>query len=219
MSLTALTPDYITNYLNTASLRDTDVLIELQAETANLPLAEMQISRLQGQFMQLLIKLMGAKHILELGTFTGYSSLAMALALPDNGKVITCDINSEWTNIAKAYWKKANVLHKIELKLGEALTSLDQMITSSMSNYFDFVFIDADKANYPFYYEKALMLTRPGGLIVLDNALLNGKVADSAAQENRVQIMRDLNHFIREDVRVDMSLVPIADGLVLARKI
>ncbi len=205
-------------YFQAISVRETDILKELRQETAKHPMSIMQIAPEQGQFMGLLVQLMGAKKTLDIGVFTGYSALAVALALPDDGKVIACDINEEYTVIARDYWQKAGVSDKIELKLNPALETLDQLIAEGQSNTFDFAFIDADKSNYDNYYERALKLVRPGGLIAIDNVLWGGKVADEEVQDNRTKKIRALNDKIHQDLRVTISLVPIADGLTLALK-
>ncbi|VAX10915.1 Uncharacterized SAM-dependent O-methyltransferase [hydrothermal vent metagenome] len=220
-------PDELYNYILTASLREHEVLKALREETAKDPAAIMQIPPEQGQFMALLLKLISAKKTLELGTFTGYSALSAALAMPDDSLTISCDINADWTNLARKYWKKAGVDKKIELRLGPALDSLDELIHDGQSNTFDFAFIDADKINYDGYYEKSLTLLRPGGLIALDNVFLFGSVIESAflredlktkISEDDIQAMRCLNIKIKQDERVDISMLPVADGLTLVRK-
>ncbi len=179
--------------------------------------AEMQISPEQGQFMQLLIRAMQATRILELGTFTGYSSLWMALGLPEEGKLITCDINADTTQIASQFWQTAGCAHKIVLKLGPALETLDQLITKK-SPPFDFIFIDADKINYDSYYEKSLELLRSGGVIAIDNVLQDGKVADLSNQSPNVLALRQLNEKLLQDERIILNMLPISDGLTLAYK-
>lgn len=181
-------------------------------------MAVMQISPEQGQLMALLVQLMGAKKTLELGVFTGYSALAVALALPADGQVIACDVSADYTAIAQRYWQMAGVAHKIDLRLGPALETLDQLRVEGHVESFDFAFIDADKRNYDSYYEKSLQLVRPGGLIAIDNVLWSGRVADPTVQDNRTQRIRALNEKIYQDPRVSLSLLPIADGLTLAVK-
>ena len=205
-------------YLIQHAVRDNDILVELRAVTRQLSESVMQISPEQGQFMALLVELINARKTLDIGTFTGYSSLVVALALPANGKVITFDINDEWTRVARHFWQKANVDHKIELRLGDATDSLQELIDSGESNTFDFAFIDADKANYDAYYEQALELVRPGGLLAIDNVLWSGKVADSGIQDLSTQCIRSLNAKVIKDERVTISMLPIGDGLTLARK-
>ncbi len=212
-----LTPE-LYRYLQTVSLREPEVLAQLRAETAQHPMAQMQISPEQGQFMALLVRLMGAKKTLEMGVFTGYSSLVVALALPEEGKVIACDINVEFTNRARRYWEKAGVAHKIDLRLAPALETLDGLIAAGEVNGFDLAFIDADKRNYCNYYERALTLVRPGGLIAIDNVLWSGKVCDRQVQDPQTEAIREFNEMLKNDPRIDLSLVPIGDGLTLALK-
>ncbi|MEM8804606.1 MAG: class I SAM-dependent methyltransferase [Cyanobacteria bacterium P01_G01_bin.38] len=205
-------------YLRSVSVREVDVLRQLRQETASHPMAVMQISPEQGQLMALLVQLMGAKKTLELGVFTGYSALAVALALPDDGQVTACDVSADYTAIAQRYWQMAGVTDKIDLRLGPALETLDQLRVEGHDESFDFVFIDADKRNYDSYYEKSLQLVRPGGLIAIDNVLWSGRVADPTVQDNRTKRIRALNEKIYQDTRVSLSLLPIADGLTLAVK-
>ncbi|MCH9756919.1 MAG: class I SAM-dependent methyltransferase [Gammaproteobacteria bacterium] len=206
-------------YLLDVSLREHPVLQTLREKTAELPLAVMQVAPEQAQFMQLLLRILNAKKVLELGTFTGYSALAMALALPDNGRVITCDINSEWTKHAEPFWKEAKQAHKIELKLGQALDSLHELLANDGAASFDFIFIDADKTNYVEYYELALQLITPNGLIAIDNMLWDGEVINPDNTRAQTREIRRLNSHLKEDSRVDVSLLPIADGLFLVRKV
>ena len=205
-------------YLLSATLREADVLTELRRKTAEHSQARMQISPEQGQFMALLVQLIGAKKTLEIGVFTGYSALAVAMALPADGQIVACDVSEEFTAIAQPYWEKANVASKIDLRIAPALVTLDALVASGESSTFDFAFIDADKSNYNSYYEKSLQLIRPGGLIAIDNTLWYGRVADPEVQDNRTQQIRALNEKVRDDERVTMSLVPIGDGLLLAAK-
>ncbi len=206
------------DYLLSATLRESDILAELRCETAEHAQAQMQIAPEQGQFMALLIQLMGAKKTLEIGVFTGYSTLAVAMALPDDGRITACDVSEEFTALARPYWEKANVAHKIDLRIAPALDTLATLIAAGESNSFDFAFIDADKSSYDEYYEKSLQLVRPGGLIAVDNALWYGRVADLEVQDNRTKHIRALNEKVKNDHRVMMSLVPIGDGLLLAVK-
>lgn len=212
-----LTPE-LYEYLKNNSLHEPEVLQQLRAQTHKMSMSQMQISPEQGQFMRLLIELLNAKKTLDIGVFTGYSSLSVALALPKDGKIIACDMNVEWTKIAKRFWELAGVSDKIELKLAPATETLQALIDNGESNTFDFAFIDADKANYPTYYEQSLILLRPGGLIAIDNVLWSGKVANPAITDRDTAIIRDLNAKIHQDSRVSMSLLPIGDGLTLARK-
>ena len=210
--------DRLLDYLRSVSLREPDVLGQLRSETANHPWANMQIAPEQGQFMALLVQLLGATKTLEIGVFTGYSSLAVALALPANGKVIACDVSEEYTSIARRYWQAAGVADKIDLRLAPALETLDELIASGQRGSFDFVFIDADKENYENYYERSLLLLRPGGLIAIDNVLWSGRVADPEIQDTNTQAIRNLNEKLHQDERVTLSVVAIADGLTLALK-
>ena len=207
------------NYFQSISLREPEVLTQLRQETAHQPLSNMQIAPEQGQFMAFLIKLIGAKKTLELGVFTGYSSLVVALALPENGEVIACDVDEEYTQIARTYWEKAGVSHKIKLHLAPAVLTLENLLAKGEENSFDFAFIDADKSNYDTYYEQALKLVRVGGVIAIDNVFWDGKVADSQVQDNRTQAIRRLNEKLHQDTRILLSVVPIADGLTLAMKL
>jgi predicted O-methyltransferase YrrM len=206
-------------YLLDVSLREPDVLRRLREETMQVRLAVMQITPEQGQFMQLLVHLTSAKRCLEIGTYTGYSALCVALALPNDGKLICCDIDEEWTAIARRYWAEAGVAHKIELKLAPALDTLAQLLGQGAGGSFDFVFIDADKGNYANYYEHALTLLRGGGLIAIDNTLWYGHPADPADMSPDTVAIRALNIKIREDARVRISMLPIGDGLTLAQKV
>ncbi|MDB9372544.1 class I SAM-dependent methyltransferase [Nodularia sphaerocarpa] len=206
------------NYLLSVSLREPEILSQLRKETAQHPMSEMQIAPEQGQFMALLVQLIGAKKTLEVGVFTGYSSLAVALALPPEGRVVACDVSEEFTAIARRYWQAAGVADKIDLHIAPAMETLDQLLAAGEAETFDFAFIDADKSNYDGYYERSLKLVRPGGLIVIDNVLWSGKVADSEVQDNRTTKIRALNEKLHQDERINLSLVPIADGLTLAHK-
>ncbi|MBD1864671.1 MULTISPECIES: class I SAM-dependent methyltransferase [Trichocoleus] len=206
------------DYLLSNSLREPELLAQLRQKTAEHPMAQMQIAPEQGQFMALLVQLMGAKKTLEVGVFTGYSSLAVALALPADGKIIACDVSEEYTAIARRYWQAAGVANKIELRIGPAVDTLDQLLAAGEAETFDFAFIDADKSNYWNYYERSLQLVRPGGLIAIDNVLWSGRVADPKVQDNRTESIRAFNAKLHQDQRITLSLVPIADGLTLALK-
>ncbi len=206
-------------YMLSVSLREPDVLHELRRETALDEHANMQISPEQGQFMALLVRLLGARKTLDIGVYTGYSSLCIGLALPRDGRVIACDLNPEWTDTAKRYWRKAGVADKIELRLAPAQQTLEDLLAEKAAAAFDFAFIDADKKNYDMYYEYCLELIRPGGLIAIDNVLWDGAVADESVNDVDTMAIRSLNNKIHADPRVEISLVPIADGLTLARKI
>jgi predicted O-methyltransferase YrrM len=208
----------LADYIQSISLREADILKQLREETAKLSMARMQISPEQGQLMALLVQLMGAKKTLEIGVFTGYSALAVALALPDDGKVIACDISEEYTAIAKDFWERAGVSEKIDLRIAPALETLDQLISEGETGSFDLAFIDADKRNYENYYERALTLLRPGGLILIDNVLWSGKVIDPTITDKQTQAIREFNQKLHQDSRISLSLIAIADGLTLALK-
>ena len=210
--------DRLYDYLLANSLREPPLLARLREETAAMPMANMQIGPEQGQFMALLVELIGARRTLEVGTFTGYSALSVALALPADGKVIACDISEEFTAVARRYWAEAGVADKIDLRLGPALETLDGLLSDGLAGTMDFMFIDADKVGYDAYYERGLSLLRPGGLIAVDNVLWNGSVADPARQDEDTRAIRALNQKALADQRVSISLVPIGDGLLLARK-
>jgi caffeoyl-CoA O-methyltransferase len=205
--------DALHAYLLRSSLRETRVQRSLRLRTQRMPRATMQIAPEQGQFLQLLVHLLGARRILEIGTFTGYSALAMALALPPGGKVVCCDMSVEWTNMAKRYWKLASVSHKIDLQIGPALQTLKKL-----KGTFDFAFIDADKENYLNYYERCLKLVRRGGLIAIDNTLWYGRVLDRRDQSVDTRAVRAFNRKLHRDRRIELSMVPIGDGLTLALK-
>lgn len=206
-------------YMLSVSLREPEVLLELRRETGLDEQANMQIAPEQGQFMALLVRLLGAKKTLDIGVYTGYSSLCIGLALPQDGRVIACDLNREWTDIAKRYWRKAGVADKIDLRLAPARQTLEELLANkAAAASFDFAFIDADKVNYDIYYEYCLQLVRPGGLIAVDNVLWDGAVADETVDDVDTEAIRALNSKIHADPRVELSLVPIADGLTLARK-
>ena len=210
--------DQIYEYLQAVSLREHDALRRLREETAAMSQANMQIAPEQGQFMALLVQLLDAKKTLEVGVFTGYSSLAVALALPADGRVVACDVSEEWTRVARRYWQEAGVADKIELHLAPALDTLDRLLGEGQAGTFDFAFIDADKSNYDAYYERALELVRAGGLICIDNVLWSGRVADPNVNDEDTAAIRALNRKLHGDERVALSLVPVADGLTLALK-
>ncbi|MCP4408605.1 MAG: SAM-dependent methyltransferase [Gammaproteobacteria bacterium] len=207
----------IYDYLLSISLRESASLQRLREETATVSHSNMQIAPEQGQFMALLVQLMGVSKALEIGTYTGYSALCMALAMPEQGELICCDISDEWTSVARRYWKQAGVGHKIDLRLAPALDTLDELLARGLEGQFDFAFIDADKQNYVNYYERCLQLLRPGGLIVVDNTLWDGAVADPDNNALDTCAIREFNQVLRDDARVALSLVPIGDGLTLVR--
>jgi O-methyltransferase len=210
--------DRLHEYLQRISLREPEVLARLRAETLRLPMAVMQISPEQGQFMAFLIHLIGARHCLEVGTFTGYSALVCALALPPDGELVALDISEEWTSIGRRYWAEAGVASRVRLQLGPAGESLRQLRRSGREGSFDFMFIDADKPGYADYVEQGFHLMRAGGLIAIDNVLWNGRVADPSITDADTAALRKLNAELRDDARFDLSMIPIGDGLTLLRK-
>jgi caffeoyl-CoA O-methyltransferase len=211
--------DNLYQYLVANSVREPKILQQLREETAQHPLVNMQISPEQGQFMGLLVSLIGAKKCLEVGVFTGYSSLAVALNLPEDGRIVACDVSEEFTTIARKYWQAAGVNNKIDLKIAPALETLDRLLADGEAGTFDFAFIDADKNNYAAYYDRALQLVRQNGLILVDNVLWYGRVADPAMTDDKqTQAIDRLNQRIYHDERVQISLIPIGDGLTIARK-
>ncbi len=210
--------DELYDYLLRVSMREPEILRRLREETGSLEKAGMQISPEQGQFMTLLVELMGARRTLEVGTFTGYSALVVALALPTDGRIVACDVSEEWTSVARRYWEEAGVAHMIDLRLGPALETLESLLGEGRRGEFDFAFIDADKANYQTYFELALELVRSGGLIAIDNTLWHGRVIDPAVTDGDTEAIRRFNERLKADERVTLSLVPIGDGLSLARK-
>jgi len=210
--------DTLAEYIRASSLREPELLGRLRQETAVLPRGSMQITPEQGQFFSLLIQMLNAKDTLEIGVFTGYSSIAVALALPSDGRLIACDISDEYTQVASRYWKEAGVTNKIELRLAPALETLDALIADGAAGSFDFVFIDADKQSYDAYYERSLVLLRSGGVLAIDNVLWKGQVADPQIKDPETEAIRKLNAKIASDHRVIASMLPIGDGLTLALK-
>ncbi len=206
------------DYIRDVSVRETPVQRRLREETARMPRAIMQISPDEGQFLALLIRLLDARRTLEVGVFTGYSSLSVALALPDDGRVIACDINEEWTSIARRYWREAGVEKKIDLRLRPAIETLDDLIASGEGGRFDFAFIDADKSNYANYFERAMVLVRPGGMIAIDNVLWYGRVIEPSFEDDDTRAIRAFNEKLHHDDRVWLSMLPVRDGLTLALK-
>ncbi len=194
------------------------VLAELRAATAGMPHAGMQIAHDQARLMALLVRLMDARHTIEIGVFTGYSALAVALALPDDGRIVACDVSEEWTAMARRYWERAGVAHKVDLRLAPALATLDALLVEGHAGRFDFAFIDADKANYPGYYERSLALLRTGGLVAVDNTLWSGRVIDSSDRSADTEAIRAFNERLQRDDRIDLALLTVGDGLTLARK-
>ena len=210
--------EQLANYILDVSVQEPEVLGRLRAETAPMPGAGMQIGADQGQFMALLVELMSAKRALEIGVFTGYSSICVASALGPDGRLVACDVSEEYTRVARRYWQEAGVAERIDLRLGPALDTLDEILEAGQAGTFDFAFIDADKENYEGYFERCLKLLRVGGLMVFDNALWGGSVADPSDRRETTQAIRRVNQNVCRDARVTASLVPIGDGLLLARK-
>ncbi|MBV9157553.1 MAG: class I SAM-dependent methyltransferase [Acidobacteriaceae bacterium] len=216
---TYLSSEAISNYINRVGVTEPDILRRLREETASHPQAQMQITPEQGQFFRVLLGAIGAKKTLEVGVFTGYSSIVAAMALPAGGRVVACDTSEEFTSIARRYWREAGIEDKIELRLGPAIQTLETLLNEGGAKTFDFAFIDAEKSEYDQYYELALKLLRPGGLIAIDNTLWHGRVLDDENQEAGVPEIRALNEKIHGDSRVESVLLPIADGVTLARKL
>ena len=209
-------PKKINRYIAEHAVREPEILRELRAATASLPNAGMQIGADQGQFMALLVQAISALNCLEIGTFTGYSALAVALAIPENGRIVCCDISEEWTAIGRPFWKRAGVDRKIDLRIGPALRTLDEL--REEKQIFDFVFIDADKTNYVNYYEACLPMLRPGGILAVDNTLWSGWVADRGHHDDDTVALRKFNDRLHADDRVDIALLPLGDGVTLALK-
>jgi caffeoyl-CoA O-methyltransferase len=205
-------------YLLDHSLREHPVQRELREATRGMEHGGMQIGPEQGQLMALLVRLLGAKRTIEVGVFTGYSALSVALALPPGGRIVACDVSEEWTAMARGYWAKANVADRIDLRIAPALETLDALIEEGEAGRYDFAFIDADKSNYPGYYERCLALLRKGGLVAVDNTLWSGAVADPSKTDKDTVAIRAFNDAVHADARVDMSMLPIGDGLTLALK-
>jgi len=205
-------------YLLSVSLRESDVMQRLREETAEHPQANMQIAPEQAQFFQFLVHMLGARRTLEIGVFTGYSALAVAEALPDDGEVVACDISDEYTRVARRYWQEAGVADTIDLRIAPALDTLDALLDDGQAGSFDFAFVDADKEPYPDYYERCLDLLRPGGVVALDNVFRGGDVLDDDPDDPSVRVIQDLNRDLRTDQRVHLSMLPIADGVTLALK-
>lgn len=210
--------DDLWDYMRRVTVREPPLLRRLREETAQYPNSNFQISAEQGQLMGLLMHLMGARRTIEIGVYTGYSALSTALALPEDGRILACDVNKEWTSVARRYWREAGVDQKIDLRLGPALGTLDGLIAEGRAGEFDFVFIDADKTNYSNYYERALVLLRPGGLIGVDNVLWDGKVIDPSFDDPDTRAIRRFNEQLTNDDRVWLSMLPVRDGLTLACK-
>lgn len=217
-SRTHTLPEDLYRYVLDVSLRETEIQRRLREETAHDPRANMQIAPEQGQFLALLVQLLGARRTLEIGVYTGYSALSVAAVLPSDGELVACDISEEWTAVARRYWREAGVDDRIRLRIAPALETLDMLIESGESGMFDFAFIDADKVNYDPYYERCLALLRRGGVIAIDNVLWGGSVADPQARDEDTEAIRALNRKLLGDERISLSLVPIGDGVTLAYK-
>ena len=215
---TFILSDELYDYVAAVSLRESELLRRLRVETQSDPMSRMQIAPDQGQFMALLVRIVGARKTLEIGVFTGYSSLCVAMALPCDGRIVACDVSEQWTSVARRYWAEAGVADKIDLRIAPALTTLKTLVDEGQAGTFDFAFIDADKVNHSAYFEAALELIRPGGVIAIDNTLWSGKVVDTEDNSEETVAIRALNTALKSDQRVDISLVPIGDGLTLARK-
>ena len=214
----SLLPEAVERYVGFLIAKETPLQRRLRAETAKLPMAGMQIGADQGALLMLLVRLIGAKRTLEIGTFTGYSALAVASALPGDGRLIACDVSEEWTQVARRYWREAGLANRIELRLGPAAETLTRLLREGAAETIDFAFIDADKTGYDMYYELCLRLVRPGGLIAIDNVLWSGAVADTQKRDADTEALRALNLKIRDDARVDAALLTVGDGLMLARR-
>ena len=210
--------DALYAYLLSVSLREPEVMKRLREETQKMPRAGMQISPEQGQFMTFLVELIGARRCVEIGTFTGYSALAVARALPPDGRLVACDVSKEYTARAKPFWKEAGVEDRIDLRIAPAIDTLDKLLAQGEAGTYDFVFIDADKGNYLNYFQRALDLLRQGGLVAVDNVLWSGAVADPTRDDDDTEAIRAFNRAIAKDARVSLSMVPIGDGLTLALK-
>ncbi|WP_447590455.1 O-methyltransferase [Aquipseudomonas campi] len=210
--------DDLYRYLLDVSLRESPLLKRLREETAHLSMSRWQIAPEQGQFMSLLVQLTGARRLLEIGTFTGYSAICLASAMPSDGQLICCDLPGDYNAIARRYWHEAGLLERIDLRLAPALETLTALERGGQGDSFDLIFIDADKANYPVYLEHALALVRPGGLILFDNVLWSGRVLESQPDSADTRAIQSLNRRLKNDARIDLSLLPIGDGLTLCRK-
>jgi len=208
----------IVDYMVALGTRETAVQRRLRAVTSRIPMGMMQIGPDQGALMQVLVRLIGARRCLEIGTFTGYSSLAVALAMPPDGTIVCCDVSDEWTAVARRYWAEAGVADRVDLRLAPALETLDDLLANGEANTFDFAFIDARKTEYPDYHERVIQLLRPGGLAAYDNVLWSGRVVDDAVQDDDTLGLRRLNDRLAADERVTVAMLPLADGVTLARK-
>ena len=211
-------PDELHEYLLSVSLREPDVMQRLRTETTEHPRSEMQIAPEQGQFLRFLVRLIGVRRSIEVGVFTGYSALAVAMELPPTGTLVACDVSEEYTGVARRYWVEAGVADRIDLRIAPAEETLSALLEDGQDGTFDFSFIDADKETYDTYYEQSLKLLRPGGVIALDNMFRGGRVTDPEVEEESVRAIQRLNEKLRDDERVDLSMLPLADGVTLAMK-
>ena len=210
--------DELEAYVLQVGTREPDVLVRLREETASIPQHGMQIAPEEGAFLAMLVELTGARRCIEVGTFTGYSSTAVALALPEDGRVVCCDVSEEWTSMARRYWQEAGVAHKVDLRIAPAAETLDGLLEQGDEDSYDFAFVDADKAGYDGYYERLLRLVRPGGLIAFDNTLWGGAVLEDDAEDKDTRALQALNTKLAGDERVSICLLPLADGVTLARR-
>ena len=217
MARSGLLPQDVYDYV-LRSTREPDVLARLRAATERVPNSDMQIGADQGALMALLVKLVGARRCIEVGTYTGYSALAVALALPPDGTLITCDVNAEWTAVGRPFWQEAGVEARIDLRLKPALETLDELLAAGEAGRFDFAFIDADKTSYRRYYERLLQLLRPGGVIALDNTLALSSTSILELDSANARALRELNELLRGDERVDLAMLTVGEGVTLARK-
>ena len=211
-------PDELHEYLLSVSLREPDVMQRLRTETAEHPRSEMQVAPEQGQFLRFLVRLIGIRRSIEVGVFTGYSALAVAMELPPTGTLVACDVSEEYTGVARRYWVEAGVADRIDLRIAPAEETLSALLEDGQDGTFDFSFIDADKETYDTYYEQSLKLLRPGGVIALDNMFRGGRVTDPEVEEESVRAIQRLNEKLRDDERVHLSMLPLADGVTLAMK-
>jgi caffeoyl-CoA O-methyltransferase len=211
-------PDELQAYMRRVGMREHPLLERLRHETARLPERDMQIAPEQGAFMALLVELMGARRCIEVGTFTGYSSLCVALAMPPGGRLVCVDRSSEWTAVARRYWEEAGVADRVELRLGDGVAGLDGLLAEGGAGTFDFAFVDADKVSYPAYHERIFELLRPGGVVAYDNVFRGGSIVDPTVDDQGTRAIRSLNEQLAVDERLTVSMIPIADGLTLARK-
>jgi len=210
--------DELHEYLLSVSLRESDAMRRLREATADHPKSEMQIAPEQAQFFQFLVRLIGARRALEIGVFTGYSAMAVAEALPSTGEIVACDVSEEYTTVAREHWNEAGIADRIDLRIAPAAETLQAMIDEGQSGTFDFAFVDADKEQYDTYYERSLQLLRPGGVVALDNVFRDGRVTDSDTEEESVRAIQRLNEKLHDDERVDLTMLPLADGVTLAMK-